>query len=113
MSDGEVFAALRALVSPYSDGMIVRADVPDNYYLEEDWSGPKPQMFAAVQLKKSYVSLHIFPVYCHPELIEDGYAQMRARMQGKSCFNFKNVEQIPTEEVVALLQAAHEAVERG
>lgn len=73
-------------------------------------SSPKPQMFAAVQAKASYVSLHLFPVYTKPDLLSEISPELRTRMQGKSCFNFKSVEQIPTEELKALLQAAHDSL---
>jgi hypothetical protein len=32
------------------------------------------------------------PVYMYPELLTDISPELRKRMQGKSCFNFKKVE---------------------
>jgi hypothetical protein len=47
---------------------------------------------AWVQVGKGYVSYHLMPVYGCPELLEGMSAGLRARMQGKSCFNFKVVD---------------------
>jgi hypothetical protein len=52
----------------------------------------KPVMFGAVRLGKSYVSYHLFPVYRCPELLKGLSERLRARRQGKACFNFKTVE---------------------
>ena len=32
------------------------------------------------------------PVYMYPELLKDMSPELKRHMQGKSCFNFKNVE---------------------
>lgn len=41
-----------------------------------------------MQAKKSYVSDHLIPVYEHPARLSGTSEALRARMQGKSCFNF-------------------------
>lgn len=109
MSDA-VFAALRALLAPYAAEMRVKTDAADNYYVEESWSGPKPQMFGAVQVKKSYVAFHLFPVYVHPELLDAIPPDLRKRMQGKSCFNFKTLEQVATPELGELVRRCYEKI---
>ena len=45
--------------------------------------------FGAVQIRKSYVAYHLYPVYTNPELLDEISAPLKKRMQGKSCFNFK------------------------
>lgn len=67
-------------------------------------------MFAAVQLKASYVSLHVYPLYTHPELMETLSAEMRARLHGKSCFNFKNEGQLSESEIVTLFDRAYKYI---
>jgi hypothetical protein len=59
-------------------------------------------MFGAVRLGKSYVSYHLFPVYCCPELLRGLSEPLRARRQGKACFNFKAVEPVLFEELSQL-----------
>ena len=45
---------------------------------------------AWVQMGKAYVSFHLMPVYVNAKLREGMSKQLKARMQGKSCFNFKS-----------------------
>jgi hypothetical protein len=46
-----------------------------------------------VQLKKNYVSYHLMPIYTDPSLLDEISDALRARMQGKSCFNFTSVDE--------------------
>ncbi|HJS19607.1 MAG TPA: hypothetical protein VJ785_12730 [Anaerolineales bacterium] len=48
--------------------------------------------FGSVQVKKNYVSFYLMPVYMYPELLKGISPELKKRMQGKSCFNFKKVE---------------------
>lgn len=106
MNREDVFELLAGLLRPYAKHLSVKVDDEKQLYLEESFSTGKPQMFAAVQLKTSYVSLHVFPVYRHTDLLNDLSEELRSRMQGKSCFNFKKVEHVPKAEVTKLLKAA-------
>ena len=45
-----------------------------------------------MQVKKNYVSFYLMPVYMYPELLKGISPELKKRMQGKSCFNFKKVE---------------------
>ncbi len=110
MTDTAVFDHLAGILRPYADGMIVKTDKPDHLYLEETTSGDKPQMFAAAQVKKNYTSFHLMPVYCNPDLLDGISPELKQRMQGKSCFNFKSVAQIPTEELSALVKRSYETL---
>ena len=110
MSENTVFDVLKGLLEPYADRLILKHDNEKNYYLDEAISGSKPQMFAAAQVKKNYISFHLFPVYCHPELLSDISDILKKRMQGKSCFNFKTVEQIPWDELEVLTRKAFESL---
>ena len=63
-----------------------------------------PVMFAAVRVGKSYVSYHLMPVYGCPQLVEGLSERLRARMQGKACFNFKAVDPDLVEELRRLTE---------
>jgi hypothetical protein len=63
--------------------------------------------FGAVQLKKAYVSFHLMPVYLQPALLAAVSPALKARMQGKSCFNFAVVEPALLEELGALTRASY------
>ena len=49
--------------------------------------------FGAVGERKNYVSYHLMPVYAFPDLLKKVSPELKARMQGKSCFNFKEVDE--------------------
>jgi len=110
MSQMSLFDTLAALLRPYGGELSVKADTPTNYYLEESRSTGKPQLFAAVQAKKSYVSFHLFPIYAQPELLEGVSPTLRRRMQGKSCFNFARLDQVPSDELAGLVRLAYQSV---
>jgi len=105
------FTALRAILQPYARRMIVVHDKPDNYYLDTKQIAPngKPLMFAAVRKGKSYVSFYLFPVYMFPDLLKDVPPSLKKRMQGKSCFNFKEIGE---EQLAALWELTKRGYER-
>lgn len=111
MSEPTAFDLLSQLLKPYAKDMIVKHDTDTNYYLEETISSAKPQMFCAVQVKKSYTSFHVFPVYSHPTLLDGLSDSLKKRMQGKSCFNFKTADQVPVQELKALLTESKKSLD--
>jgi hypothetical protein len=64
------------------------------YYLETKTAvhKGKPGFFAAVRKGKSYVSFHLMALYTFPEMTTSLSPALRRRMQGKSCFNFAQVD---------------------
>jgi len=110
MSRASVFEALARLLRPYQAELSVKSDTDTNLYLEESRTTGKPQMFAAVQAKRSYVSFHLFPVYTQPKLLEGISPGLRRRMQDKSCFNFNDIDQLPSEELAELVRRAYQSV---
>ena len=102
------FAALKTILQKYAPALVVQVDEPDNYYLNSTKSGirKQPIFFAAAQIKKNYVSFHLMPVYCCKELLEGMSEGLRARMQGKSCFNFKAIDPAHVEELTRLTERA-------
>jgi len=90
-----VFVELRGRMLRSGAGMQVTTDEPGNVILKTPWIEPgekEPAWFAAVQLKKNYVSCHLMPLYALPALRDRISPDLQKRMQGKSCFNFKKVE---------------------
>jgi hypothetical protein len=86
----EAFAALKRTLQKHARRLHVTSDHPGNYYLETNAASfrGKRMFFGSVQIKKTYVSFHLMPVYTHPQLLDAISPELRARMQGKSCFNF-------------------------
>lgn len=110
MSKSDLFIELSSLLRPYAKTMHVKTDTDTNLYLEETASSDKPQMFSAVQVKKNYTSLHLFPVYTNPTLLEGLSPDLLKRMHGKSCFNFKKLEDVPIMEVKALIERCYKSL---
>ncbi len=110
MIEPNLFNMLSDLLKPYAKEMTVKYNTDTNFYLEETLSSDKPQMFGVVQVKKNYTSFHLFPVYTHPDLLKDVSDELRKRMQGKSCFNFKKADQVPVAELEKLIGRAYETL---
>ena len=72
----------------------VSTDNKCNYSLTASMSEKfkKEQWFGAVQIKKNYVSYHLMPVYMYSDLVKGISHELKKRMQGKSCFNFKEID---------------------
>lgn len=102
-----VFADLRALMAPYAARLDVKKDDSSELYLDTRHlqKNKKPVFFGAVQVKKSFVSYHLMPVYLKPGLLEGLSPELKARMQGKSCFNFTSTAPQLLKELGALTQA--------
>ena len=89
-----VFEQLKSILKAYAQTFTVKTDTADTYYLDGPYSAKwkKELFFGSAQIKKNYVSFYLMPVYMYPELLKDVSPQLKKRMQGKSCFNFKTVE---------------------
>ena len=89
----KVFNELKNILKEHEDSLLLKEDTSDNYYLNTPYSEEfkKELFFGAVQVKKNYVSYHLMPVYMYPDLLDDLSPILLKRMQGKSCFNFTEV----------------------
>ena len=102
-----VFAALKKILAPYEKRLSVVRYKPEFYYLEtvlHCYKG-KPVLFGAVRLGKNYVSYYLMPVYMTPDLQKRISPELRKRMQGKSCFNFTEIDPVLFRELAALTRA--------
>lgn len=104
-----VFAELRKVMAPYAAKLATTRDEADELYIDTTHiqKNKKPLFFGAVQVKKSYVSFHLMPVYMKPELLAAVSPELKSRMQGKSCFNFSTLEPALFKELAALTQASY------
>lgn len=105
-----VFERLSVIMRQFEDELVVKAREADNYYLETSTvaKNKKPVFFGAVQVKKNYVSYHLMPVYVFPELLGGMSEKLGKRMQGKSCFNFKSVDEETFKELAELTNRSFE-----
>jgi hypothetical protein len=104
--DSVIFKKLRAILAKHENELVVQTDEPGHYYLNTTKERKKgvPVFFAAVKIGKSYVSYHLMPVYACPDLAQHLSPELRKRMQGKACFNFKEVDEALFKELAELTQ---------
>jgi hypothetical protein len=88
-----VHERLRALLAHHREGLSVTRDGPGGLVLEIPGLEGKPWGYVAgTRLGKRYVSVYLMALYASPELAASVSPALRARMQGKSCFNFTKVD---------------------
>jgi len=88
------FNSLKSILKKYEKSLRIIADSNDNYCLNAGYDEKRKAdiYFGGVQIKKNYVSFHLMPVYVNPNLLQKLSPELKKRMQGKSCFNFKVIE---------------------
>jgi hypothetical protein len=119
-----IFARLRAILQKHARGLSVTYDGPGRYCLEgrvgpatlRAWGGKltRPLVpLAWVEIGKSGVSYHLMGVHGSPKLRDRMSTELKARMQGKACFNFRTDDQMALlgelEQLTAQAVAAFEA----
>jgi len=94
MESNTIFIKLKAFLEIHEPSLVLLHNKSDNYYLNTPLleTNKKPEFFGAVQIKKSYVAYHLMPVYYYPELLDTISQELKNQMQGKSCFNFKDID---------------------
>jgi hypothetical protein len=105
----ETFASLRAMLQRHGKTLLTTVDTANDFQLASpeytDRTG-RPLFVAAVQIKKSYVSYHLLPVYANPVLLASVSPALKKRMQGKACFNFTSVDATQLKELSALTKTS-------
>ena len=84
------------IVAQATDKMYV---LNTRYLLKKNY----PLMFGGVRLGKNYVSFYLMSVYATPD--QPMSPELKKRMQGKSCFNFKTVDEKVFKELEKLTKA--------
>jgi hypothetical protein len=90
----EIFQSLKKMLEPYAPKMDVKHDTSESFYhyCKKELKKGYPMFFGAVRRGKNYISYYLMPVYYQPSLLDDMSPELKKRMQGKSCFNFKKPE---------------------
>ena len=91
----EVFRRLKAIFEPYEKEMDVARNTKSGYLLNTRhiMKNKQPLCFGGVRLGKNYVSFYLMSVYASPDFLKDMSPELKKRMQGKSCFNFREVDE--------------------
>jgi hypothetical protein len=105
-----VFDELKKLIEPYAGTLKPHAKAGDYLLIGPPTlrSQEREVWFGGVQIKKNYVSYHLMPVYACPDLLESISPELKKRMQGKSCFNFKTVDKALFKELGALTKEGYQ-----
>jgi len=90
----QVFEDLKSIFKPYARKMDVSHDTETYYMLDTRFimKNKQPLCFGGVRKGKNYVSFYLMSVYASPDLLKNMSPELKKRMQGKSCFNFKEVD---------------------
>jgi hypothetical protein len=105
-----IFDKLRDILRKHRGALQVKEDSATCYCLTGNagpaalraWGGKlkKPQIPVAwVQIGKAYVSYHLMSIYGSGALRDSMSKELTARMQGKTCFNFKAADEALFEEL--------------
>lgn len=110
-----IFLRLRQILERNAGALTITDDSAARYCLTggRHPTHKTPMPIAWVQIGKGYVSYHLMPVYGCPKLLESISPKLRARMQGKSCFNFKVSDEVLFEELEQLTVAGFAAFKRA
>jgi hypothetical protein len=105
------FETLRKILHQHAKKLQVIVDRPGDYQLASrdkvDRIG-RPLFVAGVVKRKSYISFHLMPVYAFPDLLAGLTPELKKRIQGKSCFNFKAIDAAQVKELERLTRVGIE-----
>jgi hypothetical protein len=119
-----VFIRLRGILQQHLGGFTVHRDTSSSFGFEgpigpatvKAWKGKVRSPTIPIgwtEIGKNYVSYYLMGVYGSPKLLEKTSAELRARMQGKSCFNFTKVDEVLFRELDRLTGESVSAMCRG
>src|SRR5262245_38961773 len=110
-----VFEQLREILRKYEARLVVLHDKPGKYYLNAPYSQKlkKAISFAAAIINKNYVSFHFVPIYGCPDMAHGLSPELKARMQGKGCFNFSKVDNNLFKELRQLTKAGYDRFKKA
>ena len=99
-----VFNRLKTILQKHAENFTVNPETNGSYGLQskpgpatlQAWGGKmkKPVMPVAwIEIGKAYVSYHLIGLYTNTALQNRMSKELKSRMQGKTCFNFKKTDE--------------------
>lgn len=109
-----VFEHLKKILKPYAPKLTVKMDDQNVFYLDGPYSEKykREVYFASTHIKKNYVSFYLMPIYMYPDMLKGISPELKKHMQGKSCFNFKQVEPELFKELTTLTKKGFERFQK-
>lgn len=110
----QVYRELKAILAAFAPQLAVQTDDDTAYYLNTNKldKNKKPIFFGGVNRRKNAIRFHLMPVYVFADLLSNLSPGLKARMQGKSCFNFQQVDAGLFQELAALTRAGFERYQK-
>lgn len=119
-----IFERLRGILSRHAGTFSVKSDGSKYYGLEAGvgpaavraWRGEmrRPMLPVAwVTIGKSYVSYHLMGLDGNPRLLADLSTELKVRMQGKTCFNFKTEDDLLFRELEQVTARALDSLKKS
>ena len=110
----EVFGTLKTMMKKHERTLKVLKDEPQEYTLvtKSNSNRGQPMWFGSVRAGKAYVSYHLMPLYFNPAMNALVSPALKKRMQGKTCFNFKGVDEELFAELKTLTQEGVDSYRR-
>jgi len=108
-----VFKRLKTVLRGYANKLRIAKNDQEAYELCCKKTAPNGAAlyFGGVHFGKRHVSYHLFPVYVVPKLLEGMSPKLKKRMQGKSTFNFEEMDETLIEELAVLTQKGFDTFE--
>lgn len=110
LSMAQIYETLAALLVPYARKMESEMHPKIGFCLKaKSTRTGRETHFGAVQALPDGVAFHLFPLYGHPDLLENVSPDLFNRLRGKTCFHF---ESLHAGLVAELAQLTHAGFER-
>jgi hypothetical protein len=114
----EIFNRIKKLLLPYGKKMETRVDAAGQYQLyiikDIELGGRKFSecYFGGTVIQKTMVAFYFFPIYTHPKefMLPDS---IKKNLKGKSCFNFKKLNEGQEKAIAALLKEGAGLYKKG
>jgi hypothetical protein len=109
LSQAQIYEALAALLVPYARKMESEMHPKIGFCLKaKSTRTGRETHFGAVQALPDGVAFHLFPLYGHPDLLENVSPELFNRLRGKTCFHFDGLHAGLVAELAELTHAGFE-----
>lgn len=109
ISQAQIYETLAALLVPYARQMESEMHPKIGYCLKAKSARTgRETHFGAVQALPDGVAFHLFPLYGHPDLLENASPELVSRMRGKTCFHLESLHAGLLSELAHLTRAGFE-----
>jgi hypothetical protein len=105
----QIYETLAALLVPYARKMESEMHPKIGFCLKS--RSPKTGRevhFGGVQVQPDGVAYHLFPLYAHPDLLQNVSPELHQRMRGQTCFHFEDLHAGLVAELAELTHAGFE-----